>query len=356
MTYLKYFFIVLKNWLGIITYPPFVTFIVTWRCNQRCIMCDIWKKKKTYEMTLEEIDTIFSQLKPLDAIRLTGGEPFLRDDIAEIVNLLNKRVKPGIIHITTNGTLMERTISFLKTVRDLRNVHIKISIDAVGEEHNRIRGDKESYSKAISLLAELSSLRKKYGFYLGVNQTIVSQKCIEDYNNLQTICSKYNVTVYPVLAYSKPPLYDFNTHSVCNTGGEPTSDFGIFGYEQLMKMFDMFFKDISKIDNFTEKIVKKYYLKGLYNRKVFGKNYPNPGCVALRSHLRILPNGDVPICLYDSTIVGNLLKQEEFKRFWFADKKVKQYRKTIKRCSGCWAECEIVPNGVYTFDIIKGIL
>ena len=63
-------------------------------------MCGIWKKKKSYEMLLEQTDRIFSQLKPLDVIRLTEGEPFSKDDTVDIVNIINKRVKPGIIHIT----------------------------------------------------------------------------------------------------------------------------------------------------------------------------------------------------------------------------------------------------------------
>lgn len=355
-TYLRYFLTTLKNRLGIISYPSLVTFIVTWRCNQRCIMCDIWKKKKTYEMSVEEIDTIFSQLKPLDAIRITGGEPFLRDDITEIVNLINEQMKPIIIHITTNGTLPERIVAFIKNARNLLNVHIKISIDALEEEHDRIRGGKGSYNKAMSTLSELSGLSQKYGFYLGVNQTIVSQKCLDDYNNLQEICNKYNVKLYPVLAYSKPPLYEPNNCLKPNQKMDKTDLFGNFSREKIIKLFNVFKKDATKLDNFIERIVKKYYLNKLSNCLIYGKNYSNPRCVALRSHLRILPNGDVPICLYNSTIVGNLLKEQDFKRFWFSNKNIEKYRKIISQCSGCWAECEIVPNGIYTGDIIKYIL
>ena len=73
---------IIKNKFNVISYPSFVTFIVTWRCNGRCIFCDVWKKQPNIkeELTIEEIKKIFLQLKNIDVLRLSGGEPFLRND------------------------------------------------------------------------------------------------------------------------------------------------------------------------------------------------------------------------------------------------------------------------------------
>lgn len=355
MNYLRFLFVLSKNRLGIISYPSYVTFTVTWRCNQRCLMCNIWKKKKTYEMTLNEIAGIFSRLRPLDAVRITGGEPFLRNDLAEIVDAINKYTKPLIIHITTNGTLTERILAFVKNVKNPQNIHIKISIDALKEEHNRIRGDHDSYDKAILTLTELSGLKQKYGFYLGVNQTIVSQGCLNDYNSLQEVCNQYNVTLYPILAYPNPPLYEADNYSAENREEGKLSVLGPFSHQQIIEIVNMVQKSFLKSDNFLEKLAIKYYLGKLSSRLSNEGNHAKPECIALRSHLRLLPNGDVPVCLYHPAIVGNLLEEPNFEKFWFKNKDIEKYRRDIHRCPGCWAKCELVPNGIYTGDIIKAI-
>jgi hypothetical protein len=57
--------------------PRFLTYIVSFTCNARCIMCDSWKKPSPEDLTLEEIEAIFRQLPALDLVRLSGGEPFV---------------------------------------------------------------------------------------------------------------------------------------------------------------------------------------------------------------------------------------------------------------------------------------
>jgi molybdenum cofactor biosynthesis enzyme MoaA len=49
-------------------------------------MCDSWKMKGANDLRIEEIESIFRQLPKMDAVRLTGGEPFVRTDLAEIVD------------------------------------------------------------------------------------------------------------------------------------------------------------------------------------------------------------------------------------------------------------------------------
>ena len=87
---------IIKNKLGFKVLPCFCTYIITWRCNARCQMCDIWQRPVGDELKLDEVDKIFSQVK-LDAIRITGGEPFLKSDLAEIVNTIQKKSWPKII-------------------------------------------------------------------------------------------------------------------------------------------------------------------------------------------------------------------------------------------------------------------
>jgi len=72
----------------------FVNYLITWKCNSRCMMCNIWKKGPSAqkELQIDEIENLFADplLSKLEWIQLSGGEPFLRKDIAEIVRILLK--------------------------------------------------------------------------------------------------------------------------------------------------------------------------------------------------------------------------------------------------------------------------
>ena len=74
-----------------VTQPRFLTYTVTFSCNARCIMCDSWRKPSPNDLSLQEIENIFHQLPQMDAVRLTGGEPFVRRDMLEIAHLTQDR-------------------------------------------------------------------------------------------------------------------------------------------------------------------------------------------------------------------------------------------------------------------------
>ncbi|MDD5031496.1 MAG: radical SAM protein [Patescibacteria group bacterium] len=343
----------IKNKLGIIQYPSFITFLVTWQCNGRCIFCDVWKRKPAIneELSVEEIKKIFKQFKKIDVLRLSGGEPFLRADLADIINGIEEVNPPAMIHITTNGILTDRIIKTIKAVKPLRKIHLKVSIDDIGEKHNKIRNVPDAYDNAFRTVRELAGLRSKTNFHLGVNQVIAEESQIDSYPALENIFKKYGVPVYPVIAHSANSLYSGKGVA------DPSSylkTFTPFSKPELKRFFNMVLKKNKENKNLTERIVDRYRLKGLYNRLVENKNKPQPKCVALNNHLRILPNGDIPICIYNSTVVGNL-KENKFKDIWF-NKGMAPSRKWVRNCSGCWQGCECKVNGIYTGDIWKGLI
>ena len=88
--------------------PRMLTYTVTFRCNARCIMCDSWKMSGEGDLSLEEIQRLLQQLPTMDVVRLTGGEPFVRTDLPEIVALVQKHIQPLWLHITSNGFLTDR--------------------------------------------------------------------------------------------------------------------------------------------------------------------------------------------------------------------------------------------------------
>src|SRR5262249_19279942 len=103
------------------------------------------------------------------------------------------------------------------------------------------------------------------------------------------------------------------------------------------------------------RIGKRYYLSGLAARlKKHPRPSPKPKCVALRSHLRILPDGKAPACRFHTEAVGDLLRQSLEEPWYGASARATRPR--VDPCPGCWAECEVIPSAVYTGDIVRGIL
>jgi MoaA/NifB/PqqE/SkfB family radical SAM enzyme len=104
-----------------------------------------------------------------------------------------------------------------------------------------------------------------------------------------------------------------------------------------------------------DRIGKRYYLRGLASRLRRDTDAePRPRCVALRSHIRVLPDGRVPVCQFNTETIGNL-RTQSFDDVWHANEAYRQ-RRWVDACPGCWAECEVIPSAVYTGDILRALL
>ena len=100
------------------------TVIITYRCNARCTMCNRFKQPSEPEDEIS-LDTI-RKLPPMWFTNITGGEPFLREDIEEIVGILLE--KSDRIVISTNGFFTDRIV---KLAKKYPQVGIRISIEGL---------------------------------------------------------------------------------------------------------------------------------------------------------------------------------------------------------------------------------
>lgn len=328
--------------------PFFCTFILTWRCNAKCIMCDIWKKEKSGELDILDIDKILKEIREVRVIRLTGGEPFLREDLIKIVNLIAENTKTRIVQITTNGLLKEKITNFIKS-NTHKNIHLKISLHGYEANHDKIMQYNGAYGRALETIDTLNGMKEKYKFYLAITQTITDMESYHDSKKIRLICQKLRLPYLPVIAYKNANLYK-NEQDI-KTAETSFICYGNFSKKDLETVLKDLMASTKKIDNFYERIVKKYYLKGLYNRLILGRNRQNPECVALRNHIRLLPNADIPVCLYNPQIAGNLL-EHTLKDIWDSAK-IKRLRKQIVECKGCWVACEVIPSAIFG-DIYEG--
>ncbi|HBG04820.1 MAG: hypothetical protein A2075_11525 [Geobacteraceae bacterium GWC2_58_44] len=124
---------------------------VTYRCNCKCLMCDTWKhpSPKGGEILPRHLE----KLPRLTRLNITGGEPFIREDLDEILGVVKKKAKRVVI--SSNGLLTSRILDVMGRHRD---VGIRLSFDGVGETHDAIRGVRGSHDRALETLRGLKSL------------------------------------------------------------------------------------------------------------------------------------------------------------------------------------------------------
>jgi len=152
--------------------PLNFTFSVTNLCQSRCMTCGIWKLyrdnpvKRDEELRFDEIEKIFSSLGHVYLFNISGGEPFLRPDLPQIIKSACRYLTPSIIHIPTNAIAVDlveqKTLEILRIICDINpaiQLAVKPSLDHIGERHDEIRGVKGNFEKVMTLFQKLKSLQ-----------------------------------------------------------------------------------------------------------------------------------------------------------------------------------------------------
>jgi MoaA/NifB/PqqE/SkfB family radical SAM enzyme len=315
-------------------------------------MCDSWRLKPGSELSPAEVAVVFGKIGRLDVVRLTGGEPFLREDFAEIAEIVMDRSQPAVLHVTTNGSRPDAVEALARSFSRPTHLRFLVSLDGLAEEHDQSRGKDATFATALESVRRLIEVRAERGIDVSVNHTVISAKSIADHAELRAQLHAMGVDVQSVLAYADSSMYGLKLRGkkaehLIVPKGYPLhpklqgSDVVGFVEDELAH--------VSKLRNRATRVGKRYYLKGLLARLREERNpSPHPPCVALRSHIRLLPDGRVPVCQFNTETVGNLLTNS-FDDVW--GPAAKGARAWVDACPGCWAECEVMPSAIYTGDI-----
>ncbi len=288
---------------------------VTYRCNARCRMCYIWKypTEPKEEIKPEHLEKLPSGLP---FANITGGEPFVRTDLDEIVKVLKKKAKR--IVISTNGFFTDRIIDIAKKHKD---IGIRISIEGLPKANDELRGIKDGFDKGLRTLLELHRLGlKDIGF--GIT---LSDANIHDLNMLWEM--------------SKMMGLEFATAAVHNSYYFHKFDNKINKLEEINKEFDKLICDMlhsKRIKNWF----RAYFNYGL-------KNYVNGGkrllpCEAGTDLVFVDPYGEVHPCNAMEDSMGNI-KFQSWEEIWNG-KKAQQIREKVKKCKkNCWMIGSVAP-------------
>lgn len=153
----------------------YLIFYVTRLCNLQCRHCFNKDERAaalpTNELTLREIELIAKSLRPLLHLVVSGGEPFLRQELAQIIQAFITHSKVRFIAVPTNGVLTELILQTVtQLVKQFPSVHfnINVSLDGLEATHDELRCAAGTFQKAVATARLLGELRKRHA-NLGVN-------------------------------------------------------------------------------------------------------------------------------------------------------------------------------------------
>lgn len=281
-------------------------------------MCDIWKLKDTAELALE----YFKKLPPtLRDINVSGGEPFLRQDIVDLVRILHETCPKARIVISTNGYLTDLIKEKMREIlKYVPTAGVGISIDGIGEMHDKIRGIPGGFNlatKTVKVLREevgMSNLRLAF---------TVSRQNVDHLSKVYDLSRKLGVQFTLALAQSSEFFF----------GGKQIE--GVVDANVLKEQFGYVIR--RELHSWQPKRwVRAYFTKSLLEFAITGKQaLPSR---AGTDFFFLDPFGDVYPSVVHNAIMGNL-HDKNFEEIWNSPEAAAARAKVREAKQDVWMIC-----------------
>ena len=336
-------------------FPLYLVFFVTERCNancKHCLLAGIHPGRD--ELTLEEIEKISDGMDDFLFLLPTGGEPFLRKDLAEIIRVFHRNNHILNVGIPTNGSLTAQVVETVRTILDTcpgMDLMVDVSLDGIGEDHDEIRGVPGLFVRAMATFHELKLIEKEYPRFSATVETTVSSyndaKLMDMYRYFTEETEADNL--FTLLCRGKPM--------------EPAARFfNIDNYENYARAMEKGLKErmLSGYDRFpfADLINAKRIIRHRIIARVIRENRMILPCYAGILGAALFANGDLLPCeLHDDLKMGNLREAGyDFKKIWFGQE-ADHARRVIKetKCF-CTYECFLTLNILFNPRVYPRII
>lgn len=293
--------------------PTDVSVITTYRCQMRCKMCSIWENPTdpAKEITPEDLEI----LPGFKFVNITGGEPFVRRDLEDIVEVMYK--KSDRIVISTSGYHYKRII---RMAERFPNIGVRVSIEGLAKTNDELRGREGGFDRGIRTLKTLKEMGvKDIGFGITVSN-----------RNSKDMLDLYDL--------SKEMGLEFATAAFHNSYYFHKDDNEITNQDEVKKNFEILINRL-----LSEKNPKSWF-RAFFNLGLI--NYIDGGrrmlpCEAGTANFFIDPYGDVLPCngmeeRYWKESMGNIRKASSFEEIWFSEQ-AQKVRSLVAECpKNCW--------------------
>lgn len=137
--------------------------ITTYRCPMRCQMCNIWQHPTDPKREFQP--ELLNKLPRLNAVNVTGGEPFVREDLDDIIRILFTKTERVVI--STSGWFED---GIFELAKEFPKLGFRISIEGLSEKNDDLRGQRGGFDRGLRVLLGLRKMGvKDIGFGITVS-------------------------------------------------------------------------------------------------------------------------------------------------------------------------------------------
>lgn len=315
--------------------PPFLILFINSICNQTCEHCFYWRSlNQKDDLTVDELRALSAELGPVENLNLSGGEPFLRKEFAEICGFFIRHNGTKQIYVPTNGSFADRTVAAVEQVlreKSLQLFAVEFSLDGMHEYHDRFRGMKNAFDRAMETYRALADLqRRDPRLRIHAISTATSENIAQ-------------VTELTRYLYENCPAMDHHNLALIRGDRKNPSLTGP-ALEQYRRLYDLVKRTWASREEDRYGSIVEPMLQWAKTRTSEAGRQVVP-CMAGRLSAVIYANGGVSVCENHAPI-GNL-RQKSFREIWYSEEAA-----TLRRSIGakqCWCTNEIFlwPSIVY---------
>lgn len=314
-------------------YPRSVMISLTYWCNSRCVMCNIWKIRPKSEFSYNDWkkclkDEVFKEVRNLT---ITGGEPSMFPEYVKTVKMIiDSLPKLRRMTINSNGFTPKLLIGYMEEIaKYCRRKNIKlvasVSVDGVGKKHEEIRGIPNGFEKCMETIEGYRKLAKKYNFSVGVSGVLMKQS-LDGYQELRKWFTDRGIDFnFQIVGFHDTYLNNRDTE-------------GKVGVEK--DKWNKFLATLEDIKNSKKKwSFGRYYWEDMLSMYKHGTTRTTP-CSFLKDDFCVDSFGGVYYC-FSTKAVGNVTKEKRSVGEIYFDpvnqEKRRKFASTVcKKCnSGC---------------------
>jgi radical SAM protein with 4Fe4S-binding SPASM domain len=323
--------------------PVYLLVFATARCDAHCGHCFYWQELNSgkRELTLEEYERLARSLGPVLQITLTGGNPELRTDLAEIAAIFYRHCRPAHMTLCLLGRHTDRVLNHVATIlQTCPNLALTVglSLDGVGEEHDRIRELPGLFENVLATFAKLSELKRANPrLALDAAITVSGLNYASAEATAEWAWSHLPIdTLKPILVRGSPK----DPGAVDNRCRAPylriiERDGARLGLNRRSEQ-----SCLASVINAKEVVEREVIARTVAD------GVSSIVCSGARETAVIYPDGDVAGCEPRSELLGNLRDVDmDLRRLWFSPQ-ARAFRRSAGRkavCRGCYHHCFISP-------------
>jgi radical SAM protein with 4Fe4S-binding SPASM domain len=325
--------------------PVYLLMFVTNRCNATCDHCFYWRELNTkvkQELTIDEYDRLARSMGPMLQVTFTGGSPELRKDLPDLVERFYEHCQPANMTFCMLGHSTARILTQAEEMLrrcPKQKFKIGISLDGLGEDHDRLRGIPGLFDRVVATVHGLADLKRHYpNLRVDIGMTVHGLNYQTIFRTAEWVRANLPVDVLKPILVRGDPLNANTLDDICKTtylnvvdqdapwlsGARLGRDFSLFDY----------------LVHAKEKVSRDIVVQTSHTGTA------PVTCAGARETAVIYPTGDIAGCELREDVLGNIRETGfNFRRVWFGDK-AQNFRATtgkVDACNGCYHHCFISP-------------